>query len=111
MSGAYRDKNIILCPLCGVPHRLGAVRCESCGQQLNAPVDLAALDDEARRHRANIVKAAFGIAAMIALNVACIGHAGGFVIVTAPLGWLVWSVARYRAIRRRLTRGAPEGVE
>jgi hypothetical protein len=94
---------IIECPLCGVPHRLGAVTCDGCGQPLHERPDVAALKEEYARRKRDIALSVVAIVAMIALNDAVFGGAG-FVISTAPLGWLGWSLIRFRTLKRALAR-------
>jgi hypothetical protein len=97
--------DVILCPLCEVPHRTVAVVCDSCGQALHAPLDLGGLSKERDAQKQNMVLAGVVFVAMLALNVAFFGG-GAYVIATAPLGWLIWSWVRFRALSQRLTRAS-----
>ncbi|MBX3261462.1 MAG: hypothetical protein KIS78_25740 [Labilithrix sp.] len=97
--------DVIHCPLCDVPHRTAAVVCDGCGQALHAPLNLGALRDERDAQKRNIVLAVVVIAVMLALNVAFFGG-GAYVIATAPLGWLIWTWIRFRALSRRLARAS-----
>ena len=103
MSSSAQD--VIYCPLCDVPHRMAAVVCDGCGQALHEPVDLDALRDERDERKKNIVFALVGIVGMLVLNIAFFGGAA-FIITTAPLGWLIWSWIRFRALCQRLARAS-----
>jgi hypothetical protein len=89
---------VIECPLCGVPHRVGAVNCDGCGHPLGVRPDFDAMRDEYEL-------AAAAIVAMVALNVLLFGGAG-YIIATAPIGWLAWSWMRFRVLKRALAREA-----
>jgi hypothetical protein len=97
--------DVIHCPLCDLPHRTTAVVCDGCGQELHAPLNLSALSDERDAQKRNVVIAILVIVAMIVLNIAFFGGAA-YVVATAPLGWLIWSWIRFRALSRRLARAA-----
>jgi hypothetical protein len=84
---------------------MAAVVCDGCGQALHAPLNLGVLRDERDARKRNIVFAVVVIAAMLALNIAFFGG-GAYVIATAPLGWLIWSWIRFRALNQRLTRAS-----
>jgi hypothetical protein len=84
---------------------MAAVVCDGCGQALHEPLDLDVLRDERDSRKRHILFAVVVIAAMLALNIAVFGG-GAYVIATAPLGWLIWSWIRFRALSQRLTRAS-----
>jgi hypothetical protein len=96
--------DIIHCPMCDVLHRRAAVTCDGCGQALHEPVDLDRVRDEREVRKGRIAVALVAIAAMLVLNLLLASSIGGFVILTAPLGWLIWNVTRLRALNQRLAR-------
>jgi hypothetical protein len=59
--------------------------------------------DEYRRRKRDMGLSIAAIVAMIALNEAAFGGAG-FIIATAPIGWLLWSWIRFRALKHALAR-------
>ena len=97
--------DVIHCPLCNLPCRMAAVACDGCGQDLHAPLNLAQLRDERASLKRQIVVALFVSLAMLAVNVAFFGGAA-YVIHTAPLGWLIWSWIRFRAVSQRVARAS-----
>ena len=96
---------LVYCPLCELPHRQGAVTCDGCGQVLSERPDFKAMNAEYRDRKRDVAIALSLIIGMIVVNFTLVGHVGGFVIVTAPLGWLLWSWMRCRVLRQRLERG------
>ena len=95
---------IVACPMCGVPHRTAAVHCDSCGQPLHIIPDIEGLKDECRNRKLQIVSAIAAIVAMVVLNDLVFGG-GAFILATAPIGWLLWSWIRLRAVKKRLANG------
>jgi hypothetical protein len=86
-----------------VPHRAGAVTCDGCGGRLDVVPDFAELRDEYARRKRDMTLAVALIVGMIVLNDLAFGGAG-FVISTAPIGWFVWSLVRFRALKGALAR-------
>jgi hypothetical protein len=101
---------IIRCPLCDVPHVAAAERCDSCGQPLRAPVDVGELEAELRARRSQLLLSVAAIAAMLALNWFLFGSAGG-ILLTAPIGWFLVAVVRWRKIRRFLSAQPPRAPQ
>jgi hypothetical protein len=102
---------VVYCPLCELPHRRAAEVCDGCSQPLHEPVDVAQLREEHAARKQSIVYALVAVVAMLVLNVAFVEHVGGFVITTAPLGWLIWNGLRFRALSQRLARASARGTE
>ena len=98
--------DLINCPLCDLAHRAGAVTCDGCGQALHEKPNLDQMRTECALRKRNMILAVAAIVGMLVLNVALVGHVGGFVIATAPLGWFLWSLIRFRALNRKLARFA-----
>jgi len=69
-------ENVIECPLCGLPHRSSAHRCEACDQDLRSTPAFPELRAELRERQRNMMLGGVGIVAMIVLNVALFGGAG-----------------------------------
>jgi hypothetical protein len=95
---------LIYCPLCELPHRVGAVRCDGCDQVLRERPDIDAMRSELSRRKRDMAVAGAVIFVMMVLNLTVLASYGGFVIVTAPVGWCFWSWIRYRALSRCLAR-------
>jgi hypothetical protein len=91
----------IYCEVCRLPHRRGVVRCEDCGHQLGSPPDWEGMRETLRHLRVKITIGIVALVAMLVGNFALFGGAG-FIILTAPIGWTVFGVYRYRVISRRL---------
>jgi hypothetical protein len=96
--------DLIYCPLCNLPHRMGAVRCDGCDQALHEPVDLGQVRDERAARKQDMTLALVMIVALLVLNLALGGYVGGFILPLAPLGWLIRSWIRLRATTQRLAR-------
>jgi hypothetical protein len=103
MKTPYREEATIKCPLCGLPHRIGAVRCVACRQPLDEQPNVGAMKDELARRKRDAMIAVLVIAGMLALNVWVFGG-GGFILVFAPIGWLYWSLVRARVLRKAMAR-------
>ena len=97
------EVTIVQCPLCGVPHRAAAVKCDSCGQPLHVLPDTEGMEKECRRRKLEMAGAAAAIAAMIALN-ELMFRGDAFILALAPFGWILWSGRRLYALRRGLAR-------
>jgi hypothetical protein len=98
----YRGENYRECPLCGCPHRAGAVTCDGCGQNLDERPDLDSIREEYARRKRHRMLAAAGGGVMLGLNVALF-HGAAYVLF-APFGWLAWNEIRLRHLRRALDR-------
>ena len=94
---------IIRCPLCDLPHRVGAIKCDGCDQPLDSKPDFDSMRRELVTRRRHVVMAASLIVLMLLLNIFLFGGEG-FIVVSAPGAWLVWSWMRARALARRLAR-------
>jgi hypothetical protein len=101
--------DIIECPLCRVPHRAGASRCDACGQPLDEPPDLGALDAERLNRKLQVVGAIATILLMLVLNYWVFGG-GAYAVALAPFGWLLWAWTRLHALNRNLARLAEEAA-
>lgn len=95
---------LIYCPLCELPHRVGAVVCDGCDQVLRERPDIDAIRSERALRKRDITVAAGVIVAMMLLNLTVVASYGGFVLLTAPFGWCLWSCIRFRALSRCLDR-------
>lgn len=93
------DQTLIACPLCGLAHRQGATVCDGCHHPLNQPLDKKARQQQLRQSKIGMFGGAALVALMLLANVVWFGGAGGILLV-APLGWLVISATRYRALTR-----------
>jgi hypothetical protein len=96
--------DIILCPMCDVPHRRAAATCDSCAQPLHSRPDFDAIEDEYRSRKKQLALAGAAILVMLALNWIALIPGGGGVLLVAPLGWFGWSLVRLRVLRKRLAR-------
>jgi hypothetical protein len=100
------DAHVVHCPLCDVPHRSGATRCDSCSQPLHEPVDLDALRRDLSACGRAVALGLVGMVAMVGLNVLIGGRVGVMFFSVPPLAWLVKNAARYRVVRGWLARCA-----
>jgi hypothetical protein len=79
------------------------VTCDGCGGRLDAVPDVAEMRDEYARRKRDMALAVASIVGMIVLNGLVFGG-GAFVILTAPIGWFLWSLFRFRALKGALAR-------
>jgi hypothetical protein len=101
----YRGGNVIECPLCGLPHRPGAVFCDACGQRLDSRPDLDELRAEYRRRKQTRLVAAACVVGMLVLNFV-VFRGTVFIVVFAPVGWFGWNEVRIGQLRKALDRAA-----
>ena len=92
----------IYCDLCRLPHRPGTLLCEDCGHELGTPPNWHALEQELPRLRASIALGFLALAGTVGLNLALFGGAG-YVVLLAPIGWIVQGGYRYAILTKRLT--------
>ena len=93
----------VLCELCGLPHQIGAVRCDGCDHVLGNAPDWHALGVELRTLRNRMWMGVAAFVAMVALNV-LVFQGVGFVLAVAPLGWIIHSWNRRRHVVSYLGR-------
>jgi hypothetical protein len=99
----YRGSRVIECPLCGLPHRKGAVVCDGCGQRLDRRLDLDELRHEYRRRKWTRFVAAACVLGALWFNLVWL-RGGVLIVVVAPIGWFGWNEVRIRHLRRALER-------
>jgi hypothetical protein len=102
--------DIIECPLCRVPHRGGASRCDACGQPLDEPPDVRALNAERLNRKLQLLGALASILLMLVLNFWVFGGEA-YAVALAPFGWLLWAWRRLHALNRNMARLAEEATK
>jgi hypothetical protein len=98
---------IIHCPLCDVPHRLEAVRCDSCLQPLHEPVDYDALRSELLVRGRNAALGLVGVVGMLTLMMVMTRVVAGVIYVPAFV-WTFRNAKRFLGLRRWLTKAKRE---
>lgn len=97
---------LISCPLCGLPHRAVARRCDNCKQPLHEPLAPVALADELSKTRRNIWLSVAIAVALLAVNAWLFetvgGFVRGFVMFIVPVGFIVVHWNRFSALKRHL---------
>ena len=96
-------ESTIECELCGLPHRDDAVECDRCEHRLGTQPNWDALRDELPELKSKMLVGAVALMGMIALNVMVFGGAG-YVILVAPIGWIMFSGYRYRVLSEQIRR-------
>ena len=94
---------IIRCEICDLSHRRTAVRCDGCDHVLGTTPDWDGLRAELPRLKRQMAKGGAAFVAMIALNMALFGGAG-YIVLIAPIGWVMDSVLRHRSISQQFRR-------
>ena len=95
------DGPTISCEVCDLLHKASAERCDRCNHALGTTPDWNALRAEVPKLRWWIVLGAVVFVVMVALNFMVFGGAG-MVILTAPIGWIMYSSYRLWVLRRFL---------
>lgn len=93
-----QDIEPIYCELC-------RLRCDECGHELGTPPNWRALEQEIPGLQKKIALGFLTIAAMIGANLAVFGGEG-YVVVVAPVAWIIQSGYRHAILTKRLARRA-----
>lgn len=101
--------DIVHCEVCALPHRRGVSACEQCGHWLGQAPDWEQIRYDLKELRTKFWIGLVATLGMLAVNLAVFDGAG-YILALAPLGWVVFSAARYRAIVKHLPAEAARRI-
>lgn len=103
MSNVNEHSDIVACEVCGLLHQRGVYRCDDCHHCLGQAPDWR----EVRGRRDALAREMGGafalVAGMLALNLWLFGGVG-YIVVLAPVVWLVKTAYRYRVLAKSVRR-------
>ncbi len=96
------DESTVYCELCNLPHRTTAIQCDRCEHRLGTRPDFDSLRAELGELKQKMLLGLAALMAMVALSI-FLFRGAGIIIVTAPVGWIMFSAYRHRVVSSLLT--------